>query len=160
MKVKMKTKLNLLFITALFLISQNLQAQMVWNQACSFTGSVSSHIAVPHSASLDITGSFTIEACVNPVNSESPTIQIILQKRMNGNKGYTFLLTGGKVGIRTGSVIRLTGATTIPNNEWTHIAAVYDVITGTFSLFVNGVLDGSAVAALAAPPNNGDSLLI
>ena len=36
------------------------------------------------------------------------------------------------MGIRTGSVIRLTGATTIPNNEWTHLAAVYDVITGTF----------------------------
>ena len=156
----MKIKLFLLSLTVYLLLSGNSSAQMTWNQACSFAGTVSSHIAVSPSTSLDITGSFTIEAWVNPVNSESPVTQILLQKRLNGNKGYTFLLSGGKVGIRTGSVIRLTGATTISNNEWTHIAAVYDVLSGAFSIFVNGTPDGSAIVALAAPPNNGDSLLI
>ena len=156
----MKLKIHLLVLSVIILLSENLNAQMTWNQACSFAGTVSSHIAVPHSASLDITGSFTIEAWINPVNSESPATQIILQKRLNGNKGYTFLLSGGKAGIRTGSVIRLTGATTIPNNEWTHVAAVYDAVTGGFTIYVNGAADGSAIVALAAPPNNGDSLLI
>ena len=156
----MKSNLYFLFAGVFFLLTGQLSAQMTWNQACSFAGVTSSHIAVPHSASLDITGSFTLESWINPVNSESPAIQILFQKRLNGNKGYTFLLSGGKIGIRTGSVIRLTGATTIPNNEWTHVAAVYDVLTGAFTVYVNGILDGSATIALAAPPDNGDSLLI
>ena len=156
----MKSHFYLFFTAVYCLFTGQLSAQMTWNQACSFAGVTSSHIAVPHSASLDITGSFTLESWINPVNSESPAIQILFQKRLNGNKGYTFLLSGGKIGIRTGSVIRLTGATTIPNNEWTHVAAVYDVLTGAFTVYVNGILDGSATIALAAPPDNGDSLLI
>lgn len=156
----MKTIFHVLFFSLIFLFTEETPAQMTWNQACSFSGSNSSFISVPHSASLDITGSFTIEAWINPVNSASPVTQILLQKRLNGNKGYTFLLSGGKVGIRTGSVIRLTGATTIPNNEWSHVAAVYDVTTGSFSIYLNGNLDGSAIVPLAAPPDNGDPLLI
>ena len=59
----------------------NANAQMFWNQGCSFAGSTSSYVAVRNSPELDITGSFTIEAWVNPVNVTSPAFQIILQKK-------------------------------------------------------------------------------
>lgn len=133
---------------------------MTWNQACSFAGSSSSYIAVPHSSSLDITGSFTIEAWVNPVNVGSPSAQIILQKRLAGNNGYTLYLTSGKVAIRTNSSTRLIGKTAISNNQWTHIAGSYSSSSGTFRVFINGVQDTTTTVASANPTTNSDSVLI
>ena len=107
-------KPNLLFLFCLFILTgilsfDNANAQMFWNQGCSFAGSTSSYVAVRNSPELDITGSFTIEAWVNPVNVSSPSFQIILQKRDAGADGYTLYLSNGKVAIRTGATTRLTG---------------------------------------------------
>jgi len=150
-----------IFLAAVFiLVSEKLPAQMTWNQACNFAGVTSSHIAVPNSASLNITGSFTLEAWINPVNSESPVTQTILQKRLSGDKGYTLYLTGGMIGIRSGNVDVLIGTTILPSNEWSHIAGVYDDVSETFSIFLNGSLDASEIVTGTPPPTNGDSLLI
>ena len=138
----------------------NANAQMFWNQGCSFAGSTSSYIAVRNSAELDITGSFTIEAWVNPVNVTSPSFQIILQKRDAGADGYTLYLSNGKVAIRTGATTRLTGQEVIPSNTWSHIAGTYNSSTNRFTTYVNGAFDTSAVVALAAPLSNSDSILI
>lgn len=138
----------------------NAYSQMVWNQACSFAGETTSYVAVPHSASLNLTGSFTIEAWINPVNSTSPSAQTILQKRLNGSDGYTIYLTSGKVAIRTNSLTRLVGTTVLPNNQWTHIAGSYNSSTDIFRVFINGVQDTTSTVALAEPVTNGDSVLI
>lgn len=135
--------------------------QMTWNQACSFAGTNSSYIAVPNSTSLNLSSDFTIEAWVNPVNISSPSAQIILQKRAVGNNvGYTLYLSNGKVTIRTNSSTRLIGKTAVSNNQWTHIAGSYSSSSGTFRVFINGVLDTSSVVASANPISNTDSLLI
>ncbi len=121
----MKLKLLLFSVLTFTFINPYLQysfAQMTWNQACSFPVNDSSYVAVNHSTSLNITGSFTIETWINPVNATSPSTQTILQKRLAGNNGYTIYLTSGKVAIRTNASTRLVGKTVIPNNQWTHIA--------------------------------------
>ena len=48
------------------LTNNHLIAQMFWNHSCSFAGNSTSYISVPNSSSLNITGSFTFEAWVNP----------------------------------------------------------------------------------------------
>ena len=148
-------------ICAALLITGKTSAQMFWNQAGSFTGSDSTHISVKDNASLDLTGSFTVECWINPSNSSSPFTQVILQKRTLStvNTGYAMILIGGKIFFNTGNLWGITGRTIIPNNKWTHAAGRYNNATNTFSLFINGVLDTSAV--IAAPPSlNNDSILI
>lgn len=133
---------------------------MFWNQACTFSGSNSSYVAVRHSASLSIVASFSLEAWVNPTNVLSPASQIILQKRNAGSDGYTLYLSNGKIAIRTGSITRLIGTIVIPNNTWTHITGTFNSATNTFSIYVNGTFDISAVVAGAAPPANTDSVWV
>lgn len=159
MKTKIYTITALIFIFNIFLINQSV-AQMFWNQASSFEGSNSSYIAVRNSSELDITGSFTIEAWVNPVNPASPSFQMILQKRDAGANGYTLYLSSGRIAIRTGSSTRLIGNVVIPANSWTHIAGTYNSATNTFATFVNGFFDTSNVIAGAAPVSNADSIWI
>ncbi|HMQ70151.1 MAG TPA: proprotein convertase P-domain-containing protein [Ignavibacteria bacterium] len=146
--------------TILFITNQT-NAQMFWNKAGNFTGSDSTHISIEDDASLDLTGSFTVECWINPDNSTSPFTQVILQKRSSSsfNTGYAMILINGRIFFNTGNLWGITGRTVIPNNKWTHAAGRYNTITNTFSLFINGVLDTSAV--VAAPPSlNNDSILI
>lgn len=160
MKSKIYTKAVLIFIFNIFLIDQSV-AQMFWNQACYFNGGTdSSHVSVRDNASLDITGSFTLEAWVNPENATSPSNQIIMQKRNAGSNGYTLYLGGGNVAIRTNGTTRLNGTTIIPSNAWSHIAGVYNSATNTFSIYVNGFFDTSNVVAGAVPVTNNDSVWI
>ena len=134
---------------------------MFWNQACGFSGTASSYVSVAHSASLNITGSFSAETWIMPVNSLTPAVQIIIEKR-NGvsSNGYTFFLNNGKVSIRTNSTVRLTGNTVIQNNQWTHVAGMYNSTTNLFSIYINGNLDTSAVVSNSDPVTNTDSLRI
>ncbi|MCX6163346.1 MAG: T9SS type A sorting domain-containing protein, partial [Ignavibacteriae bacterium] len=117
------------------------------------------YIASPHTSALDITGSFTLECWVNPVNIASPSAQILIQKRLgSAAAGYTLYLSAGKVVIRTNSTSRLTGATVIPNGVWSHVAATYNSSTNVFTVYVNGVPDGTVTTASAAPAADTDSL--
>lgn len=159
--IKNLHKIILHVFVFIFLYVFDARAQMFWNQACNFDGgSDSSHISVRDDATLDITGSFTMEAWVNPANVASPSFQIIMQKRNTGANGYTLYLSNGKIAIRTGTVTRLTGSAVIPNNAWTHIAGTYNSATNVFTTYVNGVFDTSSVVAGAAPVANTDSLWI
>ncbi|MBK7159785.1 MAG: LamG domain-containing protein [Ignavibacteria bacterium] len=147
----MRSKISIsLFVCFSFTCLSSISAQMVWNQACSFSGSSSSYVAVPNSSSLNITGDFTIETWINPVNTLSPSAQIILQKRAGASNGYTLYLSSGRVTIRTNSSTRLIGKTVIPNNQWTHIAGSYTASSGLFRVFVNGLQDTSVIIASAA----------
>lgn len=142
-------------------VNNGLQAQMFWNNACSFTGTSSSYIARASSSSLDITGSFTLEAWLNPADAVNPANQIILQKREGANvNGYTLYLNSGRVAIRTNSTTRLLGKTTISSNNWTHVAGAYNSGSGSFAVYVNGSLDTSVIIAGAAPSSSSDSLFI
>lgn len=157
----MNHRITIVFIVCYLFMSANFSfAQMTWNQACSFAGTSSSYAAVPHNSALNITGDFTIAMWVNP-DSATSGAQILLQKRAVGNNvGYTLYLSSGRVTVRTNSSTRLVGKTVIPNHQWTHVAGSYSSSSGTFRVFVNGVLDTTSVVASADPVSNTDSLLI
>ncbi len=157
----MKIKIYLIFTFILFVYLKDSTAQMFWQQACTFLGTNSSYIAVPSSSSLDIYDNFTLEAWVNPANSTSPTLQIILQKKEGNNyNGYTLYLNNGKVAIRTNLTTRLIGKNVIPSNTWTHIAGTYNSSTNLFRVYINGAVDTSATVLSASPFGSTDSLFI
>lgn len=157
----MKKTLSLtLIILILKLFVNDANAFMFWNQACKFNGGVdSSHVSIVNAASLNITGSFTIECWVNPTNVTTPNLQMILQKG-SGTTGYSLLLNSGKVTIRTNSTPRLIGKTAIAGNQWTHIAGTYNSTTNVFTVYINGSPDTSVTIAGAIPTANTDSLFI
>ncbi|MBK8553678.1 MAG: LamG domain-containing protein [Ignavibacteria bacterium] len=152
--------LSLIFIFLLH--SQQISAQMFWNQTCDFTAANNDYIAVPDNATLNISGSFTMETWICPVNSISPASQIIIQKRANAAaiSGYTLLLNNGKITIRTNATNRLVGKAILANNQWTHIAGTYNSVSNTFATYINGALDTSVVIAAAVPVTNSDSVFI
>ena len=134
---------------------------LAFNTGVNFSGASGNYIAAPHATTLNITGSFTLECWVNPVNVTTPPFQILVQKRLGSTStGYTMYLNNGKVAVRTNSSTRLTGTTAIPNNVWSHVAGTYNTTTGVFTVYVNGVADGTTTVAGAAPVTNTDSLRI
>ncbi|MEO8447063.1 MAG: LamG domain-containing protein, partial [bacterium] len=159
--MKIFNKLSFLILALIFISkSPEVNAQMVWSNAATFAGSNSSYVAVRNSTSLNITGSFTIEAWVNPTNVTSPTSQIILQKRDAGLGGYTLYLSNGKVAIRTNATTRLIGKGVIAKDTWTHIAGTYDVAANLFTTYINGNFDTSVVSVGSQPIANTDSVWI
>ena len=154
----MKMKI-ILILLALIITNDRSSAQLYWNTGGSFAGNSNSYISRGSSASLNITGSFTLEAWLNPANVTGT--KIILQKREGGDPvGYTLLLSEGRVSIRTNSSTRLTGKTVLQSNSWTHVAGTYNSSNGFFSVFINGAMDTAASVAGAAPLTNPDSLYI
>jgi subtilisin-like proprotein convertase family protein len=134
-------------------------SHLAFNTGVNFSGATGTYIAAPHTSALNITGSFTLECWVRPVNVASPSAQILVQKRTgSAAAGYTLYLSAGKVVIRTNSTSRLTGTTAIPNGVWSHVAATYNSSTNVFTVYVNGNPDGTITTASAAPAADTDSL--
>ncbi len=152
-------KLLLLSLVFLFCLPMFTDAQYYYNRAFNFTGATGDYAVTKPGAELSITGSFTLECWVNPINVVSPSAQIVIQKRLgSAASGYTMYLSAGKVVIRTNSTSRLTGSTVIPNGTWTHIASTFNSSTNVFTVYVNGVADGTITTASAAPAADTDSL--
>lgn len=151
-----------LVLSCNLILSGNAKAQMFWNKASTFVASDSSHVAVPDSPSLDFTGSFTLECWVNPDSSVHPFSQMLIQKRTpaTSSTGYALYLQQGTVNITINNNIGLIGKTVIQNNKWTHVAGRFIEATGTFSVYINGVLDTSVVKPGNAPAVNNDSVII
>jgi hypothetical protein len=142
-----------------FTFLQNLNSQYYYNNAISLPGTAGNYAVTDPGANLSITGDFTVECWVK--QAVTTGAQIVVQKRLgSGAVGYTLYISAGRVVIRTNSTTRLTGATTLPVNVWTHIAATYNLSTNTFFVYVNGVQDGTVVVAGAAPAADTDSLRI
>ena len=159
----MSLRKNILFAAFLtvILFSGNVFGYMFWNQAAYFNGSVGSYISTPNSSTINITQSFTIEMWIIPADAVEPPFQSLVEKTTAAqNSGYTLFLSNGKVAIRTNGLTRVIGSTVLPNNQWSHIAGVYNFANSQFQVYVNGVLDGSAAVGGAAPIANNDSLRV
>ncbi|MEO8665356.1 MAG: LamG-like jellyroll fold domain-containing protein [Ignavibacteria bacterium] len=135
--------------------------QMYWNQAGTFAGTSTSYASVPNSASLNITGSFTIEAWINPSSVTGSSKGIISKGGPLGTSlVYGLRLNGGKLHISTNGAVRLISKSIIPVNQWTHFVAKYDSSFGQFTFIINNALDTSSLIAGAKPNSNSDSLYI
>ncbi|MEO8209769.1 MAG: LamG-like jellyroll fold domain-containing protein [bacterium] len=162
----MKNKISKLVIVTfliLFLKPDRMLAQMFWNQACLFSGTASSYIAVRPTASNDITQSFTVEAWLKAGNVAGSYKGIVAKGGLYGAqlKYGVRIRPGGRVEIFTKSALRLVSKTSLPVNYWTHVAAVFDLSLNKFSIYFNGNIDTSAVATGDVRPTSiPDSLFI
>ncbi len=110
------------------------------NNSLSFVKANSQYVNVPHSASINLGATFTMEAWVN-YSGQNATIV---------DKGdYDFLwqlntnLNNLKMGFytkNTNSWVYSTG--TVPQNTWTHVAITLNA--GILTFFINGVSSGTA----------------
>lgn len=155
----MRKKKLLLVITLLILLSAGKSySQMFWNYAAAFSGNPNSYVVAPNGNNLGLTGSFSLEAWVNP--SAVNGARTFISKNTTGSYGLT--ITNGRAAIFTNNTYRLLSkaATLIPINKWTHIAGTYDWAQNKFELYINGNLDSSATVINANPGSTFDSLYI
>lgn len=146
----------------MFAISMQSPAQMFWNHHASFAGNSASYVSVPSSPSIDLTGSFTLEAWVNPL-SLSVSSKGIISKGSTLGTGLRYgmrILTSGKISLNTNGGQKLVSSSALTINKWTHIAGTYNSSTNTYSIFINGQLDTVATVTGTPPITNSDSLFI
>ncbi|HXX94555.1 MAG TPA: LamG-like jellyroll fold domain-containing protein, partial [Planctomycetota bacterium] len=129
------------------------------NVASLNTPSTGDYVTVPTSASLQITGSFTLAAWIN-TTATGPNQQGIIEKwnsstnqngyflRLNASNYLTFNImpaSGAAVGIDTSPRAVATGG-------WHHVAGVYDAAAGSMLMYVDGVVDATQLLSGAPAP--------
>ena len=122
------------------------RAPGIYGSALSFNGS-SSYVSVPHSASLDITGPFSVQAWIKA--SGTANYYAIVDKYTyysTGSKGFAMYLNGGKLrlSIYAGSAGNgdIFGTTDLRDNQWHHVFASWN--GSSMKLYVDGKLQSSA----------------
>src|SRR2546422_8439890 len=125
------------------------------NGAFSFDG-VNDRIDIGDSATLDLTGGFTLEAWVYPT-ATSGWRTVILKEQ---NNGLTYGLyarenTARPSGwVNTGGVDQsVAGTTALTLNTWTHLVTTFD--GSALRLYVNGILVQTSAASGAAAGSTG-----
>jgi Concanavalin A-like lectin/glucanases superfamily/Bacterial Ig domain len=145
-----------IFLTCLLPRAANAQGGM----SLSLDGQ--SWVKVTNNSTLDMLGSFTVEAWVK---TTSTARQGIVERYNNAattgsDGGYTLrILKTGQVAFFTMQNANIfdevISTNTVTDNHWHHVAGVYDAGTGTLSIFVDGSQQGST-AGRAAPPGTGN----
>lgn len=128
----------------------------------NFTAASYCRIVTPHTSDFDFEGNdFTVDFWMYPTNVD--TAASLNWKTLVHFVGNTYLneirfrIEGATpkmvlAGSRNSSgFLNITGTTTIVVNTWQHIALVYTASNTTFTLYVNGVNDGTHISAFSAP---------
>ena len=122
-------------------------------QAFSFNGT-NSYILVPNSASLNPTGSFSIETWVYPFEDTAAGFPLVVKwgdtAELSNQRSYGLaLLPGMAVNFHLSDLAHQLDGTfqafptdpgAVTLRAWNHVVGVYDQSTGTRNIFVNGVL--------------------
>lgn len=124
--------------------SVTLNSNVGTNNALNFARTSSQYITVPHSASINLGATFTIEAWVN----YSGTNATIIDK---GDYDFLWLLNhdplnSGLNTLKMGYYTKNTGmwlysTGTVPQNTWTHVAITLNA--GSLTFFINGEAAGT-----------------
>ena len=111
--------------------------------ALSFDG-VNDWVTINDSASLDLTNGMTLEAWVQPTTFAN--WKSVILKERPGDFVYAFYTNANRpsVWIQTSSSTGSEGASQLPLNSWSHLAATYD--GSALRLYVNGVQVSSQAA--------------
>lgn len=127
-----------------------------------FSGSATSLRMAANSAFDQNAGSFSVECWVYPATIQATTGLYIYGAQSNA--GLLMLAYGYTTGLfkidqgGAGGGIRITSTSTYPANAWYHVAYTYD--GSTLKLFINGVLQGSAVNAALSSRIAGPAVAI
>lgn len=125
-----------------------------YGNALQFNGSTS-YVDVGNGASLQLTGSMTIEAWINAAANPADDGQIVAKS--DGSAGWQFKTSpdtgphtfGVAVSADGSSRTQRYSSTTRSLNTWYHVAGVYDATAGILNIYVNGVLNnGSLVGTI------------
>lgn len=163
----MKNKLKIIIVLNLALTIfgfSNSISQIYWSKAETFAGNSTSYVSVPNSSSVNITGSFSIDAWVCPTSLSGASKGIISK---GGSLGTSLIFgirlnSNGRISVLTNGASRLTSRVSSPLtlNNWTHISVTYSSSSGIFNIYLNGLPDTSATVTGVAPLSNSDSLYI
>ncbi|WP_339873461.1 LamG-like jellyroll fold domain-containing protein [Olleya marilimosa] len=102
---------------------------------------------------------FTVSAWIKREASDTGTKSIVSKRNSAFNEGYDLqILNNNRIRMewQNGSRQRLTSNTSIPDNEWHHIAVIYN--GSNEKIYIDGVLDKSANRS--APTNTDESFLV
>ena len=131
--------------------------QVVVERSVYFDGNAD-YIDVEDKLDLNSSG-FTISAWIKRDATDSGTKSIVSKRDVSFSTGYDFrVLNSNLLNItwKNPSSRSLTSSTSIPDNEWHHVAAIYD--GSNVKLYIDGVEDASA--NLTAPIDTNDSFFI
>jgi hypothetical protein len=136
-------------------------------RSLDFVQSSSQYVSVNSSASLSMTGSFTISAWIFAKSGSTNQRGIVTKWDSNtGTGGYDMRLEASKV-LALGTFDGTPGidsVSTFPRalteDTWTHVAATYNSSGGIIKLYKNGVEDATIGNAIPAPTASGTSLQI
>ncbi len=154
------TSLSAFIFFLFFFCNSILNAQMSWNHAGRFPGTSKGHVAVPNSPSLNITGTFTLEAWINP-SVTSALGKGIIAKGPSSSGRYALRILSNRIFIVSNTSSKLISriSNPIPLNTWTHVAGTLDT-NGVYKIYINGILDTSSIIANSFPNSGTDSLMI
>jgi hypothetical protein len=116
------------------------------NNALNFVRTSSQYVSVPHSASINLGATFTMEAWVDYSGQDITIIDkgnydFLWSLNPNTNLSKMGFYTRGK-----GAWVYSTG--TVPQNTWTHVAITLNA--GRLTFYINGVASGTASVATAS----------
>ncbi len=115
------------------------------------------NVSISHDPLLSFNDSFTLEAWVKSSQS-APLAKIIFKEILPANQNYFLAINNGKAHVRfdDASDGRQTESTTnVNDNQWHHIAGVYDRDNTQLKIYVDGVLENSLT--IGTQPLSGGS---
>lgn len=127
---------------------------------------VDDYISVLHESTLDLRSSFTVEMWINPEVLGDVAL-ISKEKSITDRFGLQLKANGSLAGYFDGGINNVTSAPgSIPTNQFTHVAYVFDDAANEVRLFINGILaatnpeNRSPLGALGANLDIGRSTLV
>ncbi|MFO8010415.1 MAG: DUF2341 domain-containing protein, partial [Dehalococcoidia bacterium] len=122
------------------------------NGADDFSGSGDSYVEVADSESLDITGSFTLEAWTKLDNLPAMT-GILVDKRDDGDTGYFVgVWSDGHIWMGVGQAKHMEEDIGLTTGAWYHVVAIYNSSDDTVEIYIDGTsaLSESTTGSLTA----------
>jgi glucose/arabinose dehydrogenase/chitodextrinase len=130
-----------------------------YGSALSFNGA-SGLVTIPHSASLNLASSYTLEAWIKPTALSG--YQTILIKETSSGCRYWLQTNDSKISSgfnRGGCREHASNTLAIPLNQWSHLAAVFNDAANTYTLYFNGVAV-TVQTETSTPTTNTQSLVL